>query len=156
MSPQTRQKYKQSKIYELLVDEYDIFDNYIDCFVFAAAIGYEEKTYDADDYKGDGEMLWMHFGGNDLYRAAAAAIAYQHTEDPAALTNPDKQLEVLAKYAAGGAAVLEGKFGDTKGTPREGLVDYIQSHSSAEKRGKQNEMLDEIARSFDDEILTNG
>lgn len=155
MSSQTRQKYKQTAIYELLVDEHAIFDNYIDCFVFAASVGYSEGKYDPDDYEGENEMLWMHFGGNDLYRAAAAAIAYQHTGEPAALTNPDKQLEVLAKYAAGGASVLEDKFGDTKGTPREGLINYIHSQTSEKERGEQNEMLEEIARSFDDEILAS-
>lgn len=154
MSTQTRQNYKQTEIYDILVNEYDIFENYIDCFVFAASVGYNEGKYDSTDYEGDNEMLWMHFGGNDMYRAAAAAIAYQHTDDPTALTNPDKQLEVLAKYAAGGASVLDDKFGDTKGTPREGLINYIQSQSSESERGEQNEMLEKIARSFDEEIMT--
>lgn len=155
MSSQTRQKYKQTEIYETLVDDHGIFENYIDCFVFAASVGYNEGRYQSDDYTGDGEMLWMHFGSHDLYRAAAASIAYQHTDDPAALTNPSKQLEVMAKFAAGGAALLENKFGDTKGTPREGLLNYIQSQSSDDERGEQNEMLERIARSFDDELLSD-
>lgn len=155
MSTRTRQKYKQSEIYETLVDDHDLFENYIDCFVFAASVGYDEGEYESDDYTGDGEMLWMHFSSRDLYRAAAAAIAYQHTNDPAALTEPSRQLEVMAKYAAGGAAVLEEKFGDTKGTPREGLLNYIQSQSSEDERGKDNEMLERIARSFDDEVFSD-
>lgn len=154
MSTQTRQKYKQSDIYDKLVDEDDIFDNYIDCFVFAASVGYSEGRYEPDDYTGDGEMLWMHFGGNDLYRAAAAAIAYQHTDDPASLTDPNKQLEVLAKFAAGGAEILDDKFGDTKGTAREGLLNYIQAQSSDDEEEGDNEMLEQIARSFDEELLS--
>lgn len=155
MSSQTRQKYKQTDIYDTLVDEHDIFDNYIDCFVFAASVGYKEGRYESEDYTGDGEMLWMHFGSHDLYRAAAAAIAYQHTDDPASLTNPSKQLEVMAKFAAGGAALLDDKFGDTKGTPREGLLNYIQDQSSENERGEENEMLERIARSFDEELLSD-
>lgn len=154
MSSQTRQTYKQSDIYHKLVDEHDIFDNYIDCFVFAASIGYSEGRYEPDDYTGDGEMLWMHFGSHDLYRAAAAAIAYQHTDDPASLTDPSKQLEVLSKFAAGGAEILEDKFGDTKGTPREGLLNYIQDQSSDDEEEGDNEMLERIARSFDEELLS--
>lgn len=154
MSSQTRQKYKQTPVYEALVDEHGVFENYIDCFVFAAAVGYHEDRYEPDDYTGDGEMLWMHFGSHDLYRAAAAAIAYQHTGDPAALTDPDRQLEVMAKYAAGGAAVLAEKFGDAKGTPREGLLEYVRSRSSEDERGRENEMLERIARSFDDDVLS--
>lgn len=155
MASQTRQKYKQSEIYEKLVKEHDIFENQIDCFVFAASVGWSEDEYEPDDYTGDGEMLWMHFSSKDLYRAAAAAIAYQHTKDPAALTNPSTQLEVMAKYAAAGAAILEDKFGDTKGTPREGLLNFIQSQSSEDERGKENEMLEKIARSFDEEVFSD-
>lgn len=152
-SSQTRQKYKQTPIYDALVEEHGIFDNYIDCFVFAASVGYSEGRFEQDDYTGDGEMLWMHFSGRDLYRAAAASIAYQHTDDPATLTDPSKQLEVMAKYAAGGAAELEERYGDSKGTPREALLNDIQSQSSEEERGEQNDMLDRIARSFDNEIM---
>lgn len=155
MSSKTRQKYKQSDIYRTLVDEHDIFENYIDCFVFAATVGFSRDRYDLNDYTGDGEMLWMHFGNRDLYRAAAAAIAYQHTGDPAALTNPEKQLEVMAKYAAGGAMVLEEEFGDTKGTPREGLLNFIRSHSTEEERGNEDEVLSRIAQSFDDEMYSD-
>lgn len=136
------------------MDDHDIFDNYIDCFVFAASVGYSEGRYEPDDYDGDGEMLWMHFGSHDLYRAAAAAIAYQHTDDPASLTDPGKQLEVLAKFAAGGAEILEDKFGDTKGTPREGLLNYIQAQTSDGEDEGDNEMLERIARSFDEELLS--
>lgn len=155
MSSQTRQKYKQTEIYDLLVEEHDIFDNYIDCFVFAASVGYSRERYESEDYTGDGEMLWMHFGSHDLYRAAAAAIAYQHTNDPTALTTPSKQLEVMAKYAAGGAAILEKKFGDSKGTPREGLLNFIQEQSSEDERGQENELLERIARSFDEEMYSD-
>lgn len=153
MSTQARQNYKQSGIYETLVEDHDIFENYIDCFVFAAAVGYSEGKIETKDYEGEGEMLWMHFSSHDLYRAAAASIAYQHTKNPEALTNPGLQLEVLAKFAAGGAEILEEKFGDVKGTSREGLLKFIKSHTSEEERGQENEMLKEIARSFDDEMF---
>jgi len=153
MSTKARQTYKQSEIYETLVDEHDIFDNYIDCFVFAATVGYHEGRIETENYEGDAEMLWMHFSSHDLYRAAAASIAYQHTKNPEALTNPELQLKVLAKFAAGGAEILEEKFGDVKGTSREGILNYIKSHSSEEERGRENEMLKEIARSFDDQMF---
>lgn len=154
-STQSRQSYKQSPIYEKLVDDHDIFPNNIDCFVFAASVGYSENRYDPDDYTGDGEMLWMHFSSRDLYRAAAAAIAYQHTGDPEALTDPDTQLEVMAQYAAGGAMFLEEKFGEMKETSRDGLLNYIQSHSSPDERTEENEMIKKIAQSFDQSMFSD-
>ena len=156
MSSKTRQTYKQTEIYSSLVEEHGIFEDKMSCFIFAASVGYSEGRFKPDDYTGDGEMLWMHIGGDDLYRAVCASIAYQHTDDPTALTDPDKQLEVMAKFAAGGAEILQDKFGDVKGTPREGLLNYIQSQSSEEEdAGGQEELLGEIARSFDEELLSD-
>lgn len=155
MSSQARQYYNQTAIYDTLVDEHEIFEAPMDCFVFAACVGFAEGRHESEDYTGDGEILWMHFGSRDLFRAAAAAIAYQHTDDPTALTDPSTQLEVMAQYAAGGAAFLEEKFGDAKGTPREGLLTYIQSETSEDERDDQNEMLEQIARSFDEEMLSD-
>lgn len=154
-STQSRQHYKQSPLYEKLVKDHDIFPNNIDCFVFAAAVGFAENRIDPDDYTGDGEMLWMHFSNRDLYRAAAAAMAYQHTGDPKALTDPDIQLEVMAQYAAGGAAFLEERFGEMNETPRDGLLNYIQSHSSTDERNEANQMLEKIAQSFDESMYSD-
>lgn len=156
MSSQSRQSYKQTEIYTSLVEEHDIFEDMMNCFIFAASVGYSEGRFKPDDYTGDGEMLWMHIGGNDLYRAVCASIAYQHTDDPTALTDPDKQLKIMAKFAAGGAEILQENFGDVKGTPREGLLNYIQSQSSEEDNAdEQGELLGEIARSFDEELLSD-
>lgn len=148
-----RQKYKRTPIYDAMVDEHDIFENYIDCFVFFATLGYDRGRYDATDYTGDGEMLWMHFGSRDLYRATAAAIAYQHTDDPQALVRPETQLEVMAKYAAGGAAIAAEEFGDVAGDPPDALLNFVRSNRDTDSADERDSTLDEIVAAFDDDIL---
>lgn len=148
MSTSIRQTYKRTEIWEQLVDDWNLFDNYQDLFVFAGCVGYAENQIEEDDYTGDGEILWMHFSDKDLYRAAAASIAYQYTDNPEALIEPEIQLKVMAKYAAGGAKILQQKFGDNVGTPREALLNYIENHED-DTEADQKSVITQIAKDFD-------
>lgn len=121
-----RQNYRKTDIYERLVDETGIFDSYVDLFVFAACRAYAEGKRHENDYEGDAEMLWMHFGNRDFYRATAACIAYQTTEDPESLMNNDRQLEIMAQYSSAGAEILEEEYGPVKGSPLNSLLNDIQ------------------------------
>lgn len=147
-SSNTRVKYEKTDIYETLVDEHEVFDSYIDLFVFCASLGYA-RDEGRQDYEGDSEMLWMHIANNELYRAVAAAIAYQDRDDPEALISPDVQLEVLAKYAAGGAEIAADEFGDIDGDPTDAVMNFIKANQDSQSRTEQNSILDEIRQSFD-------
>jgi hypothetical protein len=148
-----RQKYKQTPIYDTMVDEHGIFSSYIDFFVFAACVGYSHNRCEMDNYEGDNEMLWMHFMDKDLYRATAASIAYQHHDDPDALIQPEVQLETLAKYAAGGAEILEQQFGEIAGDPTDAVFNFIQEYDEEEDNETRQTVLGEIMTSFDEEML---
>lgn len=150
----TRVTYEKTEIYEELVDEYEIFGSYVDFFVFAGCLGYAENEK-REEYKGDNEMLWMHLGNSDIYRAVAAAIAYQDTGDPEALTQPETQLEILAKYAAGGAEIAGEEFDDVSGDPTNTVLSYIQQHHDPTTQEEQETILKEIMQSFDDEIVNS-
>ena len=145
-----RVNYEQTEVYEQFVDEYGVFDSYQDFFVFAAAVGYAESTLEEP---GNGsEMLWMHFTDKVLYKATAAAIAYDHMGTPEALIDPEKQLETLAKFSAGGTSVLQDEFGDMEGDPTDALLNYIQSQERDEEEDNSQTMLEEIIDSFDDDM----
>jgi hypothetical protein len=87
-----RQHYYRHPLYDKMVDEWDLFNTYVDFFVFAGSVGYAtiDKTtaasYDEAEFAGEGEtqqeMLWMHLSNKQTYRAVAASIAYQHTNRP--------------------------------------------------------------------------
>lgn len=123
-----RTNYRKTGIYDRLVDEEGIFNSYMDLFVFAACRAYAEGERHTEDYQGEAEMLWMHFGNKDFYRAAAACIAYQTTEDAGALMDNERQLEIMAQYASAGADILEDEYGPVKGSPLNSLLNDVRSY----------------------------
>lgn len=137
-----------------MVDEWSLFNTYVDFFVFAASVGYAtvDRTtaagYDESDYQGEGEMLWMHLSDKPTYRAVAASIAYQHTSDPDALVDPKVQLEVLARYAKAGVERLNREFGESASTPRDGLLSFIENEQP-DGNSSPDDLLGDIVASFD-------
>ena len=144
-----RVSYEKTPIYETLVDEYGVFDSYVDFFVFAASLGYNKGEVVRDNYQGDNEMLWMHLQKKDLYRVLAASIAYQDTEDPAALLDAKTQLRVLAQYAAGGAKIAAEEFGGITGDPTDAVVSYLQADHSKGEQQEDESILSEIKIGFE-------
>lgn len=151
--------YDRHDLYDQMVDEWDLFNSYVDFFVFAASVGYataDEATvrgYQDHEYGGEGEMLWMHFSNKTTYRAVAASIAYQHTDDSEALVNPELQLEVLARYAKAGVERLDQEFGDAVSTPRDGLLSFIADYEDTEFESKEGDLIGEITSSFDSDMI---
>lgn len=148
-----RVKYEKTPIYETLVDEYDVFESYVDFFVFAASLGYARNELVRDGYEGDNEMLWMHVQRKDLYRVVAASIAYQHTGDPETLVDAERQLPILAQYAAGGAKIASEEFGDVTGDPTDAIVNFLQSEHSEGSQDEEEEILNQIRDGFDETIF---
>lgn len=148
-----RVNYEQTDVYEQFVDEYGVFNSYQDFFVFAAAVGFanDEK---ADPGSGN-EMLWMHFTDKNLYKATAAAIAYNDLKKPEALINPEKQLSILAKFQAGGTDILQEKFGDIEGDPTDAILNFIKEQQDVDEDGGTQTVIEKIVESFDDDMYTD-
>lgn len=124
--------------------------------VFLAVIGDQEGNVVRTGYEGDdadgtkGQIGVENFFANDLYRVITASIAFQDTEDPAALVNSELQAEKLTQYAAGGLEIAERKFGETAGDPTNAIVEYIQNH---DEEDIYQGTLGEIVKAFDDEMM---
>lgn len=155
-----RVKHRRTDIWEELVEEHNVFDTYIDMFVFAGSVGHyfdDYKTsFKSDNDEENGEILWMHLSNKNLYRAVMAGIAYQHTGDPEALVKPPMQLEIMAQYAVGGAQVIADELRGVKGDPTDTLINYIQNHHDVDRSEQQESELQRILDSFDDEIMDMG
>lgn len=159
-----RQNYYRHPIYDKMVDDWGLFDTYVDFFVFAASVGYATVDHTTaagfgkSEYEGEGdtqgEMLWMHFSNKQTYRAVAASVAYQHTGDPEALVKPDIQLQILARYAKAGADRLHQEFGDSATKPRDGVLSFIKNEQPSGD-DTQDDILGEIANSFDQTMIGN-
>lgn len=148
-----RVNYDKTEIYETLVDEYEIFDSYVDFFMFAASLGYDRDEYVADGDEGDNEMLWMHLRSNERYQVIAASIAYQHSGDPETLVKPDRQLPILARYAAGGAQIAKQEFGDVVGDPTDSVINFLQAAHNEETQDKEEEILKQVREGFDESLF---
>lgn len=147
-----RVTHKRTPIWETLVEEYGVFDKYTELFVFAACVGYSNDRYESD-YSGESEMLWMHVGNRDLFKAVSAAIAYQHTGDPEALVKPSMQLEIMAQYAVGGAEVLNAEIGSVKGDPTDAVLNFVQDQHDPDREAHQQTELDKILEAFEDDMM---
>lgn len=150
-------EYRKSELYERAVDEYGVFNAGYDFLVFLAILGYHEDEVDRDDYRGSrddgtkGEIALQNLYSNELYRVLMSSLAFQDTNDPSALADSRKQMEVLAQYGSGGLRVAESEFGSTAGDPTDAIVNYIQDHRD-DSEDFQGE-LGKIVEAFDDEMM---
>ena len=148
--------YRKSELYDRVVDKHGVFEYSYDFMVFLAVIGYREGKPDRQDYEGSdeketrGQIGVENFFANDLYRVVTACIAFQDTENPAALVDPELQAEKLAQYASGGLQIAEERFGQTTGDPTDAVMNYIKGQQGTET---YEGTLDEIVKAFDEEMI---
>lgn len=161
-----RQYYYRHELYDKMVDEWELFENYTDFFIFAAVVGYATtdkntvKQYNKE-YYGPGsddadstQIHWDSISNQQSYRVISASIAYQHTNHYDILTDPSEQLDVLARYARAGVNELNEEFGDYTKPPRDGIISYVDNWIEVEKVGKDNnDVFNEIIESFDQDIF---
>jgi dnd system-associated protein 4 len=149
--------YRKTDLYERVVDEYEVFENYYDFLVFLAVIGYRENNPIRSNYRGSGsdgtkgEIGLQNVRSNDLYRTIMACLAFQDTGDPESLVDSSTQMRVLSQYAAGGVEVAEREFGEVAGDPTDAILNYIRRRQD-EEPGHGGE-LERIVESFDDEMM---
>ncbi|QUO47191.1 hypothetical protein [Halorubrum ruber] len=149
--------YKKTELYDTLVDEYEVFENYYDLLIFLAVIGYKEDNPVREGYRGSssegtaGESGLHNVYSQDLYRTIMASLAFQDTGDPEALVDEQTHMKVLAQYAAGGLEIAEDEFGDIAGDPTDAIINYIKM-SQSEGTGTEGELA-KIVQSFDDEMM---
>jgi len=89
------------------------------------------------------------------YHAIVAALAFQKTGDPSAMADPEVHAEVIAQYAAGGLQVYENEFGDVAGDPVDALANYIKSTVDEEDVTTEDDELQTIIQSFDNEMFNS-
>lgn len=152
-------QYEQGELYEQLVDEHEVFNNYYDVLLFLAVVGYREGNVKRENYKGDREAGTKSEAGlqnvhsKDLYHTVAACLAFQDTGDPETLVDPMEHKRVIAQYAAGGIEFAKEEFGQNAGDPTDAVVNYIRSRQGDGPAIKSE--LEKIVQSFDDEMMNS-
>lgn len=151
--------YKKTDVYDELTKEHEIFEYYYDVLVFMAVLGYRAGELETEDYLGDedagtrGSIGIERFHNNNHYHAIVAALAFQKTGDPSAMADPTIHAEVLAQYSAGGLKIYKKEFGDVAGDPVDALANYIKSTVDGQDLTTEDDELQTIIQSFDDEMF---
>jgi hypothetical protein len=161
-----QQKYYRHELYDRMVEEWNIFENYVDLIIFAAAVGYTGSTkqrvneYSKEEIKGldsdrSGIIKWSSISNQQSYRVISASIAYQHTNEYEVITDPEKQLEIVTRYARAGILELADDFNDYTNPPRDGLISYIDNLSEDSNTDEDEpDVFGQIIDSFDEDIFS--
>lgn len=143
-----RIRYEKTETYEILVDgENAIFDTYKDLFLLAASVGYNRGTLD-DNPKTSDEIPWRILRNNPQNLVIARAIAYAHTEDYETLTDEEKQVEVLQKYAAEGIKIIRSQVVEQPGDPLDNMIEVLRRNRDQESEEERISVLEEIEQEF--------
>jgi len=151
--------YKKTDVYDELKEECEIFEYYVDVLVFMAVLGYRAGEIETEDYMGDedagtvGRMDINMLHKDNQYHAVVAALAFQKTNDPSAMADPEVHAEVIAQYAAAGLKIYEQEFGEVAGDPVDALANYIKSTVDEKEITSEDDELQTIIQSFEDETF---
>lgn len=147
-------RYEQNGIFEVLVDQDEVFETYLDLLLFAAAFGYSRGVYkDKDDilpHKDRAETKWAFIKGNNTLEVAIAAMAFSRTGDPEVLTDRSEQLRHLIRYAAAGADILLEEVVEVPGDNLELILQLVEDERDEDEMQRQLGILEEI----DSELTT--
>ena len=135
--------YRKTEVYDVLVDQDQIFDSYTQLLIFAAAVGYAHGRFE-EDVEEDAQTKWYYIKGDNRLEVAIASIAYSHSRDPDVLTDLVRQFDILVGYGAGGAEVLHEEVVEQPGENLDLLIQLIEDQHDTDEMQRQLGILEEI------------
>jgi dnd system-associated protein 4 len=142
-----RIRYDKTETYEILVDgDVAIFQTYKDLFLLAAAVGYDRGR--TDEPGNSDEIRWSILQDNPQNIVAAKSIAYAETEDPEALVDDERQVDILRRYAAAGIDIIHSQVIDQPGDPLDNMVEFLRRNRDKESEESRRGILEEIEKEF--------
>jgi len=132
-----RQHYYRHPLYDKMVDRWDLFNTYVGFFRFRRGVlGMRLSTKQLrpamtkPSSQGKGETQQRDAVDASLEQTnlpgCLASIAYQHTNDPEALV--DRKINWKFSLGMRGLASNDWpEFGDSRSTPRDGLISFIEN-----------------------------
>lgn len=143
MPPATFDYEKNEAFTELAEGDNAIFESNTRLLVFAASVGYARNNR-IENPGDDGEVRWNYIGQNNRLSVIVASIAYADTDDPDVILNPERQIESLVAYGAGGARIIKNEIVDEPGDNLDNLVEFLQRHRDVDTLEEQVGILEQI------------
>jgi dnd system-associated protein 4 len=143
MPPATFHYEKNEAFVELAEGQDAVFESNTRFLVFAASVGHarSNRVTDPDD---NGEIRWNYISQNNRLSVIVASLAYADTGDAEVLLDPDRQIDSLVAYGAGGARILKNEIVDEPGENLDNLVDFLQQHRDIDSLEEQVGILEQI------------
>lgn len=135
--------YTKTEMYKRLKDEEEIFDTYKDVLLFLASVGYS-KDNKGDLPSGGNEIAWEYIARDPTQHIFVKCMAYADTEDKEALSDTDRQIDILLKYADGGEDIIKEEVLDNRGDVLENLVEYLKENRKESVYGEDSGILRKI------------
>jgi hypothetical protein len=73
-----------------------------------------------------------------------AALAYADHNDAKVILKPEKQIETLRRYGAGGARVIKEEILDEPGSNLDNLITFVKNTQDEDRLSKQVGVLEDI------------
>lgn len=138
--------YEKNEAFDELAEGDDaVFESNTRLLVFAASVGYK-RSKRVSDHDEDGEIRWTYISSDQRLSVIAASLAYADAEDPEVILDPERQIESLAAYGAGGARLLEREVVDEPGSNLDNLIAFLKQHRNEEQLQQQVGVLEEIEK----------
>jgi len=142
-------KYQKSDVFDTLCGgENNIFESNIRLLVFAASVGFDQnrRVHSPDE---TGEIRWSYISQNSSLSVITAALAYADHNDPNVILDPERQIETLQTYGAGGAEILQEAVVEQSGNNLDNLVMFLKDREDdtdvQQQAGILEEMQEEIS-----------
>lgn len=136
--------YEQTDAFNELVQGDDaVFESRTRLLVFAASVGYHRGKR-VGDHDENGEMRWNYISQNQRLSVIVASLAYADTDDPSVILDPERQIESLTAYGAGGSRILEREVVDEPGTNLDNIISFLREHRDKDELDHQVGVLEQI------------
>lgn len=136
--------YEQTDAFNKLVEGDDsIFESRTRLLVFSACVGYQ-RGHRVDDHDENGEMRWNYVAQNQRLSVIVASLAFADMDDPSVILDPNRQIETLTAYGAGGSRILTREVVDEPGSNLDNLISFIRQHRDRDQLEQQAGVLEEI------------
>lgn len=141
-------KYQKSYIFDILCGgEDNIFESNTRLLIFAASVGFDQdrRVHSPDE---TGEIRWSYISQNSSLSVITAALAYADHKDPDVILDPERQIETLQTYGAGGAKILQETVVDKPGGNLDNLIMFLKDRKNdniQQQAGILEDMQEEIS-----------
>lgn len=136
--------YEKNEAFDELAEGEDaVFESNTRLLVFAATVGFQrnKRVPEPDE---NGEIRWTYIASDQRLSVIAASLAYADTEDPEVILDPERQIDTLTAYGAGGARILAREVVDEPGSNLDNLIAFLRRHRDEEKLEERVGILEDI------------